>query len=69
LKRGYVRVTGADGRTLVSKTQAAGEASLVLHFGDGELGAAPLGAQPSAPPAKRATPSQKPPPPEQGKLL
>jgi exodeoxyribonuclease VII large subunit len=69
LKRGYVRVTGADGRTLVSKTQAAGEASLVLHFGDGELGVAPLGAQPSAPPAKRATPSQKPPPPQQGKLL
>ena len=66
LKRGYVRVTGADGRTLVSKARAAGEASLSLHFGDGELAVVPLGAQP---PAKRTAPSQKPPPPEQGKLL
>ncbi|MEO5586773.1 MAG: exodeoxyribonuclease VII large subunit [Novosphingobium sp.] len=69
LKRGYVRVTGADGRTLVSKVQAAGESALVLHFGDGELGVAPLGTSPPAPPIKRAAPSQKPPPPEQGKLL
>jgi exodeoxyribonuclease VII large subunit len=69
LKRGYVRVTGADGRTLVSKAQASSEASLVLHFGDGELGVVPAGSQSPAPSAKRAAPSQKPVPPEQGKLL
>ncbi len=69
LKRGYVRVTGADGRTLVGKAQAAVETSLVLHFGDGELGVVPLGAQPPAPPVKRSASSQKAPPPEQGKLL
>jgi exodeoxyribonuclease VII large subunit len=69
LKRGYVRVTGADGRTLVSKAQASDEASLVLHFGDGELGVVPAGSQSPAPSAKRAAPSQKPVPPEQGKLL
>jgi exodeoxyribonuclease VII large subunit len=64
LKRGYVRVTAADGRTLVSKAEAAREAALSLHFGDGELAVTPLGARP----AKAASP-QKPPPPEQGKLL
>lgn len=69
LKRGYVRVTGTDGRTLVGKAQAVAEASLVLHFGDGELGVAPLGTQPALVPARRAGSSQKAPPPEQGKLL
>jgi exodeoxyribonuclease VII large subunit len=44
LQRGYVRVTGADGRTLVSRGQAAGEAALSLHFRDGELAVVPLGA-------------------------
>jgi exodeoxyribonuclease VII large subunit len=69
LARGYVRVTAADGRTLVSKAEAAGEASLSLHFGDGELAVTPLGARSPAPATKRPISSQKPPAPEQGKLL
>ena len=43
LQRGYVRVTGADGRTLVSREQASGEAALALHFRDGELAVLPVG--------------------------
>lgn len=42
LARGYVRVTGADGRTLVGRAQALGEARVTLHFRDGTLDAAPL---------------------------
>lgn len=70
LERGYVRVTDAQGRTLVSRAAAAGEASLALHFRDGELAVTPLGAQipkTSAKPAPKSLP--KPAPPEQGKLL
>lgn len=66
LDRGYVRVTAADGRTLVSRTAAAAEASLSLHFRDGELAVAPLGARPAPQPAKKPS---KPASPEQGKLL
>ena len=62
LERGYVRVTAADGRTLVSKADAGREASLSLHFRDGALAVAPVTGRPS-----RSSP--KPPPPEQGKLL
>ncbi len=64
LERGYVRVTAADGRTLVSRAAAAGEAALALHFRDGVLDAVPAGSAPS-----RAAPKPKVPPPEQGKLL
>ncbi len=64
LQRGYVRVTGSDGRTLVSRVAAAREAALLLHFRDGELAAVPAGEAP-----RRASPRVKPPPPEQGKLL
>jgi exodeoxyribonuclease VII large subunit len=64
LDRGYVRVTAADGRTLVSKAAAAKEAALSLHFRDGELAVAPVGARPP-----RAAPKDRPAPPEQGKLL
>ncbi len=70
LERGYVRVTGADGRTLVARAAAAAEASLSLHFRDGELAVAPLAADRPAP--SRASPARKSPrpaPPEQGKLL
>ena len=67
LARGYVRVTAADGRTLVSKAEAAGEAALSLHFGDGPLAVAPLGATPQVP--KRPASPSKQSPPEQGKLL
>lgn len=70
LERGYVRVTAADGRTLVSRQGASEEASLSLHFRDGELPVTPLpvtplGARPAARPA-RAQPPEK---PEQGKLF
>ncbi len=55
LARGYVRVTGADGRTLTDAVVAAKEARLSLHFRDGELAVVPNGA--------RATPPPAPPPP------
>ena len=42
LQRGYVRATGADGRTLTDATAAKGEAALTLHFRDGPLEVAPL---------------------------
>jgi exodeoxyribonuclease VII large subunit len=64
LERGYVRVTAADGRTLVSRAAAAKEAALSLHFRDGELAVAPLGARPP-----RAAGKDKPASPAQGKLL
>jgi len=67
LQRGYVRVTAADGRTLVSAAKAGKEASLALHFRDGKLEVAPLGSRPARPaPAPRPTPSDA---PIQGKLL
>ncbi|MCW1429213.1 exodeoxyribonuclease VII large subunit [Novosphingobium sp. JCM 18896] len=74
LQRGYVRVTGADGRTLVSKAAAAQEVSLSLHFRDGELAVSPGGVAAGtglggAPRPARAAPKDKPAPPEQGKLL
>jgi exodeoxyribonuclease VII large subunit len=71
LQRGYVRVTGADGRTLVSRTVAAGEAALTLHFRDGDLGVVPADlALPTAPHlAAKPKAAVKPAPPEQGKLL
>ncbi|QYJ07362.1 exodeoxyribonuclease VII large subunit [Qipengyuania flava] len=37
LQRGYVRVTGPDGRTLTDKAAAAQEAALTLNFRDGAL--------------------------------
>ena len=68
LRRGYVRVTGGQGQTLISRAGAAQEAGLTLHFHDGELAVAPTG---SAPP--RAVPRPKSGPQRddsiQGKLL
>jgi len=66
LQRGYVRVTGAAGRTLVSQAAAAGEAALDLHFRDGTLAVVPAAPAPT-PARSRVTP--RPAPPEQGKLL
>ncbi len=62
LQRGYVRVTAAGGRTLVSRDDAARETRLTLVFRDGELAVAPAGAKPA--PRKIAPDA-----PEQGKLL
>lgn len=64
LQRGYVRVTGADGRTLVSKAAAAREVTLSLHFGDGELAVFPGPARPA-----RGLPKDSAGAPVQGKLL
>lgn len=67
LARGYVQVTGADGRTLVSRVKAASEARLTLHFGDGALEVAPEGAAGRAPQKPKAAPPTD--PGAQGKLL
>lgn len=66
LDKGFVRVTGPDGRTLLSRAQAVGVPALALHFRDGVLAAVPADAPPAPP---RPAPSRKPPAPEQGKLL
>ena len=67
LQRGYVRVTAADGRTLVSRETAANEAALELHFRDGVLPVATGDATVRAAPRPKAPP--RPSAPEQGKLL
>ncbi|MBX9644421.1 MAG: exodeoxyribonuclease VII large subunit [Novosphingobium sp.] len=67
LARGYVQVTGADGRTLVSRVKAASEARLTLHFGDGALEVTPEGAAGRAPQKPKAAPPTD--PGAQGKLL
>jgi len=67
LARGYVQVTGADGRTLVSRVKAATEARLTLHFGDGALEVTPEGAAGRAPQKPKAAPPAD--PGAQGKLL
>ncbi len=70
LQRGYVRVTGADGRTLVTRAAAAAEPALTLHFRDGELGVVPAdGTAAPSRAAPKAKPAPRPAPPEQGKLL
>jgi exodeoxyribonuclease VII large subunit len=67
LARGYVRVTGPDGRTLTTRKGAAGQPSLTLHFQDGELavgtGTAPVRVAP------RPKPGPGPDDGPQGKLL
>ncbi len=65
LERGYVRVTAADGRTLVTKATAAQEAELALHFRDGVL----IVSTTSSPRPHRAAPVPARDPPQQGKLL
>jgi exodeoxyribonuclease VII large subunit len=59
-----VRVTAADGRTLVTRAAAARETSLSLHFRDGQLAVTPGGSRPG-----RAAAKDNPAPPAQGKLL
>jgi len=65
LARGYVRVTGADGQTLVGRAQAAQEPALTLHFRDGTLDVAPC----DAPAPKRPAPKSKNPPARQDDLF
>lgn len=67
LQRGYARITAADGRTLVDRVTATGEARLGIHFRDGVLdvqpegqaaAAAPRPSRPSAP--RRAAAADQP---------
>ena len=60
LARGYVRVTGADGKTLTDRSDAAKEAVLTLKFRDGDLAAVPAGSPASAPSAPSAAPARRP---------
>jgi exodeoxyribonuclease VII large subunit len=57
LGKGYVRVTGSGGRTLVEAAAAKAEPALTLHFRDGPLEVAPLSGEQRKPrpvaPAKR----------------
>lgn len=64
LQRGYVLVTGPDGHLIRDRKLAGGSPALTLEFHDGKLEVTPLGSRPPRP----ASP-QKPPAPEQGKLL
>lgn len=66
LSRGYVRVSAA-GRTLTTKTGAAREQALVLHFQDGELAVSTGAGAPRV--AGRPKPPARPDDSPQGKLL
>ena len=68
LARGFARITGSKGQTLVDCAAAAGEAALTVHFRDGGLEVVPAGAAPTraAPKPKASSP---PDPGAQGKLL
>lgn len=67
LARGYVRVTGPDGRTITDRAAAAQEAALTLKFRDGELVVA-TGMEPP-PPAPRRKPRKSGTPPKQDDLF
>jgi exodeoxyribonuclease VII large subunit len=71
LDKGFVRVTGPDGHTLMTRAQAASVPALSLHFRDGVLAAVPADGpiSPPRPVASRAPASRKADAPEQGKLL
>ena len=67
LQRGYVRVTGPDGRTITDKAAAAKETALTLKFRDGELDVATGGTSP--PPAPRRKPRKTQTAPKQDDLF
>ncbi|MBY6219067.1 exodeoxyribonuclease VII large subunit [Qipengyuania aquimaris] len=70
LERGYVRVTGPDGRTLTDRAEAAKEAALTLKFRDGDLEVSTGDAPPPRPaPAPRRKPAKKGTPPAQDDLF
>jgi exodeoxyribonuclease VII large subunit len=66
LEKGFVRVTGPDGHTLMTRAQAAAVPALSLHFRDGVLAAVPAEARPAPP---RPAPTRKTDSADQGKLL
>ncbi|MGI8942862.1 MAG: exodeoxyribonuclease VII large subunit, partial [Qipengyuania sp.] len=53
LERGYVRVTGPDGRTVPSRDDAAKLAALALKFRDGELDVVPANSKRAGSPARK----------------
>ena len=59
LQRGYARVEGSDGRTLLDRAAAAGEPRLLLHFRDGVLAVVPAD-DPGPPGALLAAPAPAP---------
>ncbi|MFK4004656.1 exodeoxyribonuclease VII large subunit [Qipengyuania sp. NPDC077563] len=78
LARGYVRVTGPDGRTLTDKADAATYPALTLKFRDGDLAVStgePADGSGSAPPSRpapapaRRKPARKGTPPKQDDLF
>ena len=70
LERGYVRVTGTDGRTVTTRKAAAAEEALTLKFRDGDLAVVPGEAQAPRPSRKPAPkPRAKGTPPEQDDLF
>ena len=68
LKRGYVRVTSSDGRTVIARDAAAAQSLLTLHFRDGMLDVAPLGEAPR-PARQTIVRAGKPPAPQQDDLF
>ncbi len=66
LEKGFVRVTGPDGHTLMTRARAAAVPALSLHFRDGVLAAVPAETRPAPP---RPVPTRKTDSADQGKLL
>ena len=68
LKRGFARITDADGKTVTSKDQAAVQPHLTIRFADGGLdvapidGGAPVSPKPRKAPQKRTAPKKAPDP-------
>ncbi len=60
LKRGFARVTDADGKTITSRDAAIATGHVGLRFADGEVGATIDGAPPTPRPAAAAKPAKSP---------
>ena len=65
LKRGFARVTDADGKTIVSRAAAVKAGDVTLRFVDGEVGSVVNGSAPPRP----STPKPTPPTINQGNLF
>ena len=58
LKRGFARVTDADGKTIMSRVAAVKAGDVTLRFVDGEVGSVVNGSAPPRPSTPKATPSK-----------
>jgi len=58
LKRGFARVTDADGKTIVSRAAAVKAGDVTMRFVDGEVGSVVNGSAPPRPSTPKATPSK-----------